>query len=83
MNPPDTTSVVSLVASRVSKPTRDMIEYCMEEAIQRNAPGCISYDCDKDELTYHFRPAPIDYSLLDTLWGVEEIWIIQKAGVES
>jgi hypothetical protein len=61
----------------------EALTYCANETIERNLPGCISFDQRADELQYHLKLTDMDRQLFDVLAGSEEIWIIVKAGVES
>jgi hypothetical protein len=63
---------------------QQMLAFCMEEAILENKADSLYYDWREEELTYHYQVKPIDRDVLDTLHGVEEIWIVTKGmGGES
>lgn len=70
--------------SRVLPLFREMLEYCAREVLVNPVSGAeLSYDSETDLVVYHLHVNSIDRELFTLLNGVEEIWILQKAGAES
>lgn len=69
--------------SRVLPVIQETLNYCAREALLSAEPGALAYDGATDEVIYHLNVKEMDRELFDLLHGVEEIWIITRAGVES
>lgn len=59
----------------------ELLNYCMNEAVQSNELGAIGYDGERDLIQYHYKLRPLDRELFAIAQEVEEIWIVQKAHV--
>ena len=69
--------------SRVIPIMKETLEYCAVQALLTGETGALSYNAERDEVCYHYKPNEFDVSIFDLLLGVEEIWIITKGTSES
>lgn len=84
-NPPPMPQADTFIQIRtLIPPLKEMLDYCAYRAIETGDPGNIGYNAKTDELVYHYRPDSLDTEVISQLLGVEEIWIVTRAGtVES
>lgn len=71
------------VLSRILPIHAEFLEYAIMQALEQCQPGSIAYDGVNDTVIYHYRLIPeLDYTMFQAFEGIEEIWVIQKAGGE-
>lgn len=61
----------------------EALVYCINQAVEDNEPGCVTYSARTDTLTYHKSLTDLDRALFEHLSGMTDIWIEVDARVES
>jgi len=76
---PDSILTIKMITPLVG----EALAYCVQQAVEDNFPGCVTYRASTDTLTYHKEITSLDSDLFDLLKGVKEIWIEVAAGADS
>lgn len=64
--------------SRILPLYGELLNYCMNQAVQSAEIGSLAYNWESDEITYHYKLTPLDRDLFTIAHAVDEIWIVQK-----